>query len=273
MSESFIPDPPVIAALHLPPFPASAHPDARSITEIRDYALRNAEMAVKAGINGLYLQDLGDHPVARPIPPHVIAGVAVVGTAIRAEFPHLKLGVCLMGHGAKEPLAIAQAIDAHFVRLKVYVGTMVKAEGLLEGCASEAIQYRHQIGAEEIALFADVYDRTGEPLGRLPLVEECRQAAVFGRADAVVITGLSFQESLSMISEVRQAKMTVPLWIGGGVNAGNVEKALEVADGIIVSSAFKKIGGFTRESMRQDWDPESIKKFMEAVQKAQLSRK
>src|SRR5659263_770247 len=98
-------------------------------------------MAVKAGITGMYLQDLGDHPVSRPIPPHIVAGVAVIGAAIRAEFPQLNLGTCLMGHGAREPIAIAQAINAQFVRLKVYVGTMVKAEGIVEGCASEAIQY------------------------------------------------------------------------------------------------------------------------------------
>lgn len=268
MPESNFPNPPIIAALHLPPFQASAHPDAKTINEICDYALRNTEMAVNAGITGLYIQDLGDHPVARPIPAHIIAGVAVVGAAIRKEFPHLKLGICLLGHGAKEPLAIAQAIGAQYVRLKVYVGAMVKAEGLLEGCAAEAIQYRHQIAADQISIFADVYDRTGEPLGRLPLVEEFRQAAVFGRADAVVLTGMSFQESLEMIAEVRQSKQTTPIYIGGGVNAGNIGDALKAADGIIVSSAFKSLSGFTRESMRLDWDPEKIKSFMLAVQQA-----
>lgn len=265
MPEFNFPTPPILAALHLPPFPASGHPDAKTMAEIRDYALRNTEMAVKAGINGLYLQDLGDHPVVRPIPPHVIAGVAVVGTAIREEFPQLKLGICLMGHGAKEPLAVAQAIGAQYVRLKVYIGVMVKTEGLLEGCAAEAIQYRHQIGADQITIFADVYDRTGEPLGRLPLVEESRQAAVFGRADALVLTGLSFKESLAMIAEVRQSKLDVPLYMGGGVNASNVTEALKAADGVFVSSAFKTLSGFTRESMRLEWDPEKIKTFMQAV--------
>ncbi len=257
--------PPIIAALHLPPFPASANPDALSMAQIRDFALRNAEKAVKAGITSLYLQDLGDHPVQHPIPPHIIAGMSVIGAAIRREYPHLSLGLSFMGHGAKEPLAVAQAIEAQFVRLKVYVGAMVKAEGLLQACAAEAVQYRHQIDAREIAIYADVYDRTGEPLGRLPLVEECRQAAVFGLADSLILTGMTFQESLSMCSEVRQADIDVPLFIGGGVNASNVREALKVSDGIIVSSAFKKIGGFTRESMRLDWDETQIDVFMRAV--------
>src|SRR5664279_2747731 len=143
--------PKVIAALHLPPFPGSNHPGQRSLPEIRDYALRNIEAAMKAGVTGFYLQDLGDHPVAPQVEAHSIAGMSVIGAALREAFPNLYLGVCLMSHGGREPLAIAQAIGAQFVRLKVYVGVMVNAEGLLQGCAYEAVQYRAQIGAQDIA--------------------------------------------------------------------------------------------------------------------------
>ncbi len=262
--------PRVIAALHLPPHPASRHPMARSVSQIVDFALRNAERAVESGIPALYIQDVADTPVAPQVQPHTIATLAVVGVAIRRAFPDLILGVCLMSHGAREPLAIAQAIGAQFVRLKVYVGAMVKAEGILQGCAYEAIQYRAQLGAEEIAILADVYDRTGEPLGRLPLVEEARQAAVFGRADGLVLTGLSFNESLEMLGQVRAADLGVPLYLGGGANATNVGQALQVADGIIVSSAFKSRQGWTREALLDEWEPERIRAFMEAVRNTGL---
>ncbi|MGB9799160.1 MAG: BtpA/SgcQ family protein [Thermanaerothrix sp.] len=269
---SFDAHPPrVIAALHLPPHPASHHPMAQSVTQMVDFALRNAERAVEAGIPALYIQDVADTPVAPQVQPHTVATLAVVGTAIRRTFPDLILGVCLMSHGAREPLAIAQAIGAQFVRLKVYVGAMVKAEGILQGCAYEAIQYRAQLEAEEIAILADVYDRTGEPLGRLPLVEEARQAAVFGRADGLVLTGLSFNESLEMLGQVRAANLGVPLYLGGGANATNVGQALQVADGIIVSSAFKSRQGWTREALLDEWEPERIRAFMEAVRNTGLS--
>ncbi|MCX6053363.1 MAG: hypothetical protein NTZ74_00320 [Chloroflexi bacterium] len=270
MSTCPAPVPSVIAALHLPPFPASSHPDAKTFSGIRDFALRNIHMALSAGIGAIALQDLGEHPVARPIPAHIIAGVAVVGAWIREEFPDLTLGVSLLGHGGREPLAIAQAIGAQFVRIKVYVGAMVKAEGLLEGCAAEAISYRSQIGAGEICIFADVHDRTGHPLGSLPLIEEFRQAAVFGCADGVVLTGSSFSETLEMIEEVRHGKFTTPILIGGGVNPENVAQALKVAGGVIVSSAFKEQSAFTRESMRADWDHKRIAAFMQAVNEAKL---
>jgi membrane complex biogenesis BtpA family protein len=255
----------VIAALHLPPFPASAHPDAQSVPAIIDYALRNVARAAKSGVRAVYLQDLGDYPVAPSVQPHAIAGIAVAGAAVRREFPYLALGICLMSHGAREPIAVAQAIDAQFVRLKVYVGAMVKAEGLLQGLAYEAIQYRAQYKAEDIAILADVYDRTGEPLGRMPLAEEARQAATFGRADALILTGRSFDESLQMLSEVQTAKLDVPLLLGGGATAENVAQALAHADGVIVSTAFKSVGGWTHESLAADWDEARVQAFMQRI--------
>ena len=257
--------PTIIAALHLPPFPGSANPEAQSLEVITQYALRNTHSAVNAGVTALYLQDLGEYPVPPTVQPHTVAGVTAVGVALRREFPDLNLGVCLVSHGAREPLAIAQAIGAQFVRLKVYVGAMVKAEGLLQGCAYEAIQYRAQIHAEEIAILADVYDRTGEPLGRMPLAEEANMAATFGRADGLILTGRSLDESVSMLNEVRATGIKVPLLLGGGATAETLDRVRALVSGIIVSTAFKKIGGWTRESLSADWDPDRIAAFMRAV--------
>lgn len=260
--------PAVIAALHLPPFPASQHPAAQTVDQILTVALKDTEKAVKAGVPALYIQDLGDFPIAPTPQPHTVAILSVVGAAIRYEFPDLTLGVCMMSHAAKEPLAIAQAIGAQFVRIKVFVGTMVKAEGLIEGCAYEAIQYRSHIKADDIDILADVYDRTGQPLGRLPLVDEARQASVFGRADGLILTGLSFEESLEMLRSVRAANFNVPLLLGGGATAENIAEVLKIADGVIVSSAFKSISGWTREALLAEWELERIEAFMHAVNEA-----
>jgi membrane complex biogenesis BtpA family protein len=186
----------VIAALHLPAFQIPGKSETNPVSAVIDYALRNTERAVRAGVQALYIQDLGDYPWASTIQPQTVADLSVIGAALRGEFPELFLGICTMSHGAREPLAIAQAVGAQFVRLKVYIGAMVKAEGILQGCAHEAISYRSQIGAENIAILADVYDRTGEPLGRVSLKEAATQAAVFGRADGLILTGHSFEESL-----------------------------------------------------------------------------
>jgi uncharacterized protein len=267
MSDWFLHKQPlIIAALHLAPLPGSQHPNAQSMQTTIDLALRNAEKAVRAGVQILYIQDVADEPVARSIQPYTIASMAVMGAALQREFPDLALGLCMMSHGAREPLAAAQAMGARFVRIKVYVGVMVKAEGLLEGLAYEAVQYRAQIGAQNIAILADVYDRTGQPLGRMPLVDEARQAAVFGRADGLVLTGAALDESLHMLEQVRKAELGVPLLLGGGATAENIARVLAVADGAIVSSTFKAESGWTRQSLLAEWDEGRIRAFMAAAQ-------
>lgn len=255
----------VIAALHLPPLPGSRHPSAQSVDSAVTHALRNTEKAWRAGVRALYIQDTADTPLAPSVQPHTVAALSVVGAALRREFPDLTLGICMMSHGAREPLAVAQAIGAQFVRLKVYVGVMVKAEGILQGCAYEAVQYRAQIGAEDIQILADVYDRTGEPLGRRPLIEEARQAAVFGRADGLILTGLSLDESLQMLEEARSAGLSVPLLLGGGATAENIGRFAQYTDGVIVSTAFKAGGGWTRQGLLEEWEERRIAAFMQAV--------
>jgi membrane complex biogenesis BtpA family protein len=235
------------------------------LAAILDFAVRNISRAVEGGVGAVYLQDLGETPHA-PVPqPHTVAGLSAVGALVRREFPDLPLGFCLASHGAREPLAIAQAVGAQFVRIKVYIGAMVKSEGILQGCAYEAIQYRSAAQAEDIAILADVYDRTGAPLGRMPLIEEARQAVTFGRADGLILTGQSVDESQEMLEEVHSAKLGVPLLAGGGTAVDNLSCFLPLADGIIVSSAFKKVGGWTRASLAEEWDTGRIRAFMDAV--------
>ena len=118
--------PAIIAGLHLPPSPASNQTTSVPMDKIIEFALKNTEKAVRAGVPALYIQDLADLPVAPAVQPHTVAFLSVVGAAIRKEFPQLILGVCMMSHGGREPLAVAQAIGAQFVRIKVYTGAMEK---------------------------------------------------------------------------------------------------------------------------------------------------
>ena len=258
----------VIAALHFPALPGSGHPDRESIKSLVEYALRNTEYAVRAGISALYFQDLGDHPWAHEVQPYTVATMSAIGAHIRKEFPELILGVCLMSHGARAPLAIAQAIGAQFVRLKVYVGAMVKMEGVLEGCAYEAVSYRNEIVAQNIAILADVFDRTGDSLGGMTLNEAVTSAVLFGRADGLILTGRSIEESKQMLSDVRALNLHVPLFLGGGANRDNIQQVLDHADGAIVSTAFKPAGGWNRNSLSSDWDQTIIEDFMQYVNRS-----
>ncbi len=257
---------PVIAALHLPPVPGSHHPRARTVQQIEQYAIENAGAFVAGGVDALFLQDLGAPPM-QGSDHEVVAYLSVVGAAVRRSYPELNLGIIVNSHGAEIPLAIAKAVGAQFVRIKVFIGAMVKAGGIENGCASEAIQYRSRIGAEDVAIIADVYDRTGVPLGEMP-IEEASRMAVWYRADALVLTGKDFTGSLDMLARVRAKHYGVPLLLGGSATADNIGDALAYADGVIVSSSLMRTSGSPEEREARPWDDAAIKRFVDAAHAA-----
>ena len=96
-------------------------------------------------------------------------------------------------------------------------------------------------------------------------MEAARSASVYCKANGLVITGLSFDESLSMLQEVQKAKLDIPMFLGGGAKTENIKEALKFCNGVIVSSSFKPVSGWTEESILAEWDYERIAQFMQAV--------
>lgn len=264
-NDSFFPLPRIIAALHMLPSAASRRPDAHPQEKIIDHALLHTRMAWEAGVRALYLQNTNDLPIAPRATPATVDNMIAVGKAVRRAFPDLALGVTLVEHGATEVLDIAKAVGAQFVRIKVYIGAMVKAEGLLQGCAHEAVHHRVGIGAGDIRIFADVYDRLGEPLAPLPLTEACRQAVDFGRADALILSGKTSEQSIRMIDDVRPLRLGVPLILGGGMSFSNLRFFANRADHFLIWAGFVKRGIPDQNGVPVDWDANLIQAFVDAT--------
>ena len=254
--------PRIIAALHLLPSRESFRPDAQPLQRIIDHALLHAQIAYDGGVRAFYFQDVNDTPLAPQIAEHTVSHMMAVGKELRRTFPDAALGVCLMQHGAKEPLEIAHAIGAQFVRIKVYVGAMIKAEGIVNGCAYDAIRTRHHLNAPHIKIFADVYDRLGEPVANIPLPDMCRQAVDFGRADGLVLTGRTPEASIRMFDEVKPLKLQVPLVLGGGASVQAMKFFVNRADHFIVHAAFLRRGLPAQNGIPVEWDVNMVKELV-----------
>ncbi len=254
--------PRVIAAIHLLPSEDSFRPDAQPLSKIIEHALIHAQIAYDGGVRAFYFQDVHDTPVAPSMLESTRARLIAVGRELRRAFPDVVLGVCPMQNDGKATMEIAHAIDAQFVRIKVYVGAMVKAEGIVQGVAYETIRTRYQLNAEHIRILADVYDRLGSPLGNIPLAEMCRQAVEFGRADALVLTGRTPEQSMRMFDEVRPLKLPVPLILGGGVSVQMLKYFANRADHFIVHAAFVRHGLPPRNGLPVEWDVERVREIV-----------
>jgi predicted TIM-barrel enzyme len=252
--------PAAIGALHLPDLAVAR---ATSLAWLEDYALANARVFADAGFPALMLQDQTRTEAAAA--PATIAIVAAIGRLIRHEFPAMALGIIVQAHDAEAPLAIAHAAGASFVRLKVFVGASMTAEGPRHALAPRARAYRHAIHADAVAILADVFDRTSVPMVDMPPERAALWAQSMG-ADGLVLTGASFADSLARIQRAREAGVTRPIVLGGSVTADNVAAALAVAEAVIVSTALMRPSVAPGALLR--WDPDLARRFMDAARAA-----
>lgn len=249
----------IVGALHLPDLSVAR---ATSMSYLEDYVLANARVFAEAGVPALMLQDQTRQ--AGNADAVTTAVTAVLGRLIRKEFAAMELGIIVQAHDAQSPLAIAHAAGASFVRLKVFVGAAMTMEGPKNGLALAARSYRHDIRRDDIAILADVFDRTSVPMIDVP-PEEAAQAAVKLGADGLILTGASFAESLDRVRKAKASGIRRPILIGGSVSEGNLIEALDVADGVVVSTSLMRDGASEGELLR--WDADKARRFMDKVRK------
>lgn len=248
---------PVIAALHLPDFALNRH---LPVAWYEDYALSNARVFARAGIPWIKLQD--QTRTSGPAAPDTLSMMAALARLIRREVPEVRLGIIIEAHDASAALSVAHASGADFVRLKVFVGGAMTAQGPRGGLNAEAVAHRAALRRSDIALLADVHDRTAMPMSGESQVFAANWAAKSG-ADGLVITGSSFPDTLARIEAVRAQGLKQPVLIGGGVTKDNVAQALAGSDGVVVSSALMRRDAAPDDLVR--WDAGLCQRFMDAA--------
>ncbi len=228
----------LVGMIHLPPLPGSIGYQGQPFQAIVDQAVRDAQALRDAGFNAAILQNTHDLPFTAAAPVETTAFLAAVGWELHREVD-LPLGVNVLKNDAEAALAIAAAIDARFVRLKVYVGAMIGAEGVTEPAAAPALRMRQRL-ATTTEIWADLLDRTSVPLAPQPLELVAEWAVKFGGAAALIVTGADWASTLDMVGRARLGAPAVPVAIGGGVTHANVAEALAHADAAIVGSALEE---------------------------------
>ena len=254
----------IIASMHLPDLGGAGR--AISMGWLEDYVSQNLAIFLNGGIQAVFLQD--ETLNASTAHPETVAVIAALGRFARMQFPGIHLGIIIQAHDPVAPLAVAHATGAEFVRIKTFVGAMLKAEGVERGIGIAARDYRHTLGRDDILLLADVHDRSGYPVGDVSIDQAARWATQAG-ADALILTGHTYEQSIEYLQTVRQAGVRQPLLMGGGVTAANVAEVLKYANGVVVSRGFKRNDYGEDEIIR--WDLDLMKRFMDAAHKSLAS--
>lgn len=231
----------LIGMVHVGALPGT--PAARlSMAALVDAALADARVYRELGFDAILVENMHDVPYVRDPGPEVVAAMTRLCSEVRGL--GLPTGIQVLAGANREALAVALAAGLDFARVEGFVYVHVADEGLIEACAGDLLRYRHQIGAEPIAVFADIKKKHSSHAitADVDIAETARTAEFFG-ADGVVVTGTRTAVAAAPddLRAVRAAT-GIPVLIGSGLTAANLGEFLPLADGFIVGSD-AKVGG------------------------------
>jgi membrane complex biogenesis BtpA family protein len=225
-------DRPLVGMVHLGPLPGAPNYDGAAIADLIERAAHDAQLLVDGGFDAILLQNANDHPPARVVPAPSVAAYACIARQIR-DLTDLPLGLSVLKSDVSATFGIAAAAGANFVRLKCYVGSEIGPEGVLEGCAAEAVRTRRMMGLSGVEIWADALQPTSRQVSPVSPLDLVRWSFEFGEADRVIVTGDSLAQSWEILHDVRPA-VDGPLILGGGVGPSELSDALSDWDGVIV---------------------------------------
>lgn len=227
----------LVGVIHLPPLPGAANYDGRPVEKIAETAAEDARVLAESGFTSVMIQDANDRPQRTTVDAATVAAMTRVGTEVTAA-TSVPLGVVVGHNDGASAVAVAAAVGATFVRVKVLTGASVGPEGLLQGCAVATYEMRSRLGSS-VEIWADVHEATSIRLEG-DLVWSGREAVKFGGAHRLVVTRDSgVGDALADIALLREHLGGVPMVVGGRVTSQSVATVRAASDGAIIGGAVR----------------------------------
>lgn len=233
---------PLIGMIHMPALPGAPN-NAKSMKELVEFALSEAEKLEGAGLDACIVENVGDTPLFKEnLPSYSVAAMALITRRV-VEHTKMRVGVNMLRNACEEALSVAHIAGAQFIRCNVLIGAYATDQGIIEGCAARVARLKKGLGSK-VLVFGDVHVKHAYPLFNVEIEHAAQDLAERGGADAVIVSGARSQipPSFERVKRVRDA-IRKPVFIGSGVSLENVQKFYEHSDGIIIGEPDFKVGG------------------------------
>ncbi len=231
----------VIGMIHCLPLPGT-YGFKDNLDVVVNQALHDARTLKEAGFTAIMIENMGDVPYAEKMEVEQIAALSAIAALIKQEVD-LPLGVDCAFSDYKSALAIAKAVGASFVRIPVYIDTVIFSDGIIYPSARKALSYREKIKANDVAILADIQVKHSYMLSHEISLKESAKLAESNGADAIVVTGMKTGQPASL-DDLKMIKklVNIPVFVGSGVNQENIKEQLSVVDGCVIGSSIKPGG-------------------------------
>jgi len=252
----------LIGMVHVGPTPGTPRAN-QSPDELIEQAAREAKILKDAGFDAVIVENMHDAPYVHgeDLGPEQTAVMTLAAKAVKDAFGG-PVGVQILSGGNTHALAAAHATGGSFIRCENFVFSHVADEGLLAKAeAGPLLRYRKHIGAERVAILADVKKKHASHAITADIeITEAVEAAQFFGVDGVIVTGTSTGKPAS-IEDLKAARKAadVPVLVGSGVTPDSVGELFKHAHALIVGSFIKVDGKWFNPV-----DPARAKSLVEA---------
>lgn len=234
----------IIGMVHCLPLPGTSGFDG-DYQKILDRAVQDAVTLERAGVDAVIVENMGDTPFAALLDKAQLAALTAAAVRVR-EAVKIPVGIDAAFNDCEASLSIAGISGADFIRVPVFVDTVLFTDGIIYPCARKCMNFRKKMGLEHVKILADVQVKHATMLNSQITVEMSAKDAASNGADAIIVTGavIGMETPIDMLKRV-QSVVKIPVLAGSGVNHNNIHEQLQIADGCIIGSSLKKDGILT----------------------------
>ena len=177
----------VIGMVHCLPLPTTAGFDG-DYQKILDRAVQDAVTLEKAGVDAVIVENIGDTPFSALLNKAQLAALTAATLAVKNAV-NIPVGVDAAFNDCEANIAIAAITGASFIRVPVFVDTVIFTDGVINPCAKKCMEYRKAMGKEDIKVLADVQVKHAHMVLPYITVEQSAKEAVDSGADGIIVTG------------------------------------------------------------------------------------
>lgn len=251
---------PIISMLHLSALPGDPGFDGKGgMAAVVKRAARELAALQNGGVDGVMFSNEFSLPYLTKTEPVTSMAMANIIGQLSRDI-QVPFGVNVLWDGVAS-IDLAAATGAKFVR-EIFTGVYASDFGLWNTNVGQAARHRARIGAGDVKLMYNIVPESATYLAHRD-IEEVTKTTVFATLpDALCVSGLTAGSSTDsqVLSKVKRASGIVPVIVNTGIRAENAAQQLEIADGAVVGTFFKKDGVFENEA-----DTRRVKELMTVV--------
>lgn len=233
----------LIGMIHVPALPGTPK-NTSGPKDIIKAALKEAAVYKEAGLNSVAIENMHDVPyLNKDAGAEITSLMSIIGYEIKQKL-NLFCGIQILAAANKQALSAAYSAGLDFIRAEGFVFGHIADEGFIQSDAAELLRYRKMIGADNVAVFTDIKKKHSSHSVTSDIsLADTAKAAEFFLSDGVIVTGNATGEEtdIEQLKSVRKATK-LPVLVGSGITAQNINNYYDFADGFIVGSYFKKAG-------------------------------